>query len=281
LRKTYFLALIFLASCASAARVQDFPTLINQGQLGLSTTNPSFGANLFLSREMERGSYLGSFLKARGGPTAIELLQEDGNPTRLLMYYPSEKEVYAADLQVFGKDKSIHEWVVRGPYQIERQDFKNLLRMEMAMNGEPVFLVGGEEVRFREHEAVPTQRIVSALPPPIPTPKPRPKKKVIYQSTDEHGIKAVDPRDWRPLNTDQQAIQMAKGFAERGWNGDVIHTVKAEGETLEAIAKWYTGSEANAAKIAETNRIPAGTVPSAGARITIPLRMVKEFKRMG
>ena len=279
-QKIFFpLSVVALLSCAAPVRVSTFPSLVNQGQLALSTTNSSLGSNLFLSREMERSSYLHNFLHGRGAPTAIELIEEDDHPTRLLLYYPSDKEVYAGDLQIMGKDINAREWVVRGPYQIERKDFKNLLRMEMAMNGAPVFEINGQEVRFRNKEETPVRRIVSPLPPPIPTPKPKPKKKVIYQSSGD-GIQQVDPRDWRPLNTDQQAIQMAKGFAERAWNGDVIHTVKAEGESLDAIAKWYTGSSENGAKLAELNHLAAGTVPAVGGKITIPLKMVKEFKRM-
>ncbi|MBX7136683.1 MAG: hypothetical protein K1X83_01780 [Oligoflexia bacterium] len=273
---------LFLASGCSAPQVNTFPSLANQGQLALSTTNPYLGSNLFLSQEMERSTYLYNFMKGRGAPTAMELLEKGDSPSRILLYYPKDKEVYAADLMIVGKDINSRQWVTRGPYQIDRKDFKNLLRMENSMVGEPVFVLRGKEHRFRFQHDEPSDRVIAALPPPIPTPKPapKPKKKVIYQSNGEGGVSEINPRDFRPLNSDQQAIQMAKGFAERTSNGDVVHTVRSSDETLELISRWYSGGPNNAASLAQANAIPVGTALNPGARITIPLRMIKEFKQM-
>jgi len=229
---------------------------------------------------MEKSPYLYNFFKGRGAPTAIEIIEDEG-PTRVLLYYPKEKEVYAADPMIVGKDIRDREWIVRGPYQIERKDYKDLMRMDMAMNGIPVFEIGGHQVRFGKVGEEKTTRVLSPLPPPMPTPKPTPKKKkVVYQSTPETGaIKEVDQKNWRPLNSDQQAINMAKGFAERAANGDLIHTSKA-GDNLALIAKWYTDSANNAAAIAQANAIAPTETLGDGKRLTIPLKLVKQFKAM-
>ena len=118
------------------------------------------------------------------------------------------------------------------------------------------------------------------VPTPAPTPKPKPKKKTppkIITSTGDVGIPTPVP-EWKPLNSDQQALQMAQGFAERAANGDVIHTVTGESESLEALAEWYTGAPGNAKALAEANGIADGEKLAAGKRIQIPLKMIKQFK---
>ena len=73
---------------------------------------------------------------------------------------------------------------------------------------------------------------------------------------------------------------MAKGFAERADNGDIIHTVKGESETLGLIAKWYAGSAAKATEIANMNGLAEGGTLTPGARIRVPLNLIKQFKAM-
>lgn len=121
-----------------------YPTLLNQGALALSTTNPYLGANLFISRELERSRYLFNF-KSRGAPVAVEIIQPSIGATRLLMYYPNQREVYSADFI----EPTKREWIVRGPFEIERQDYRTLLRLDASMAGEPVFEIYGKPFRFR------------------------------------------------------------------------------------------------------------------------------------
>ncbi len=277
----YVAILIALSSC-SAPHVTTFPTLANQGQLALSTSNPYLGANLFLSKELEHSGYLYNFFQGRGAPTAIEIEDDSSAPTRVIMYYPLTKEVYIADLHIVGETIESREWVVRGPYAVSRKDYKNLQAMQLAMNGEPVFEIAGKLHRFR-FDRQESPREVKPLPPPMPTPRPTPrqKKKVVYQSDGEDGsIRAVDPKNWKPLNTDQQALMLAKGFAERAANGDVIHTVRQPGETIALIAKWYTGTGKTANELATLNGAAVEGALQVGRRISVPLGLVKQFKQM-
>jgi hypothetical protein len=197
------------------------------------------------------------------------------------MYYPRSREVYAADIQAEGENR---QWVVRGPFAIERPDFKQLLKLETTLIGEPVFVIWGKEKRFR-FEAAEPQRVIIPVVAPTPTPKPKPKTIVHVQAPTTASASPTktpfDPRQFRPLNTDQQALMMAQGYAERTETGDVIHSVGSDAETLASIAEWYTKKKEVAAELAELNGIPAGKPLTIGQRIRIPLAKVTNFKRLG
>jgi len=287
--------LVFLLTACSSEFEAHNPGLANRGMLPVSTTDAFLGANLFLSKQMERSTYLYNFLKSRGGPAAIELNIDSGEAPRLVLYYPKSKEVYAAERHfrpVAGQKQPSADWVVRGPYAIERKDFKELERMEATLAGEPVFFVWGKPVRFTKTGDSPTylagiprisdRAVTPVLPPtPPPTPKPTPKsvKKAAPPLKEDPDTALI--RDFKPLNSDQQALQIAKGYAERAENGDVIHTVKVENETLATIADWYTGAAKNGDEITILNGLASKDVPLVqGARIRIPLILLKKIKSM-
>ena len=87
---------------------------------------------------MQRSRNLYEFLSGRGAPTAIQLIEPRFNEPRILLFYPKEKEVFAADLYKTGDS---YEWIVRGPFGIEREDFRTLARMENDLVGDNVFLM--------------------------------------------------------------------------------------------------------------------------------------------
>lgn len=289
IKAVFSLSVFIIAAllCACTETIKSYPTLVNEGLLTLHTTNPYVGSNLFLGREAELSPLLHNFLQRRGGPTAIEIIDEQFKRPRLLMFYPRDQEVYVADLVV--NDKS-YEWVVRAPYPISREDFRRLQHMDASLLGEPIFMINGKATRFRYQSDV---QVAKVLKPMVPTPapaKPTPKKVTRSKpaATDPHkvpptpkpNLPVLDPHAFKPLNTDQQAIMMSKGFAERADNGDVIHTVKGESETLGAIAKWYAGAEDKAGEIARMNGLAEGGVLVPGARIRVPLNIIKELKAM-
>lgn len=284
------LFLLLFTSCTP--RVRSFDSLKNQGPLALSSANPTLGANLFLAREAERSSFLFDFLKGRGAPSAIEISEGTFERTRLYLYYPGDKEVYAAEIQA-GSNRDSYQWIVRGPYAIERKDYKNLMRLDMHQAGEPVFEIRGKPFRFRfQEEQLPQKRISAPLPPPPaptrkPTPRPRKKAAPAAETPASPAAAAAAPGvavdqggKFVPLNTDQQALQIARGFAERADNGDVIHTVKSETETAGLMARWYTGAESNAREITDYNGLPEAEIFTIGKRLRIPFRLVKQFKAM-
>lgn len=288
------LSALFITSCAT--QTENFPTLVNQGILGLSTSNAYLGANLYLARELERSTYLFNFFKARGAPVAIEIEQESMSPTpRMLMYYPSQRETYAADVQLYRAPGGTmtREWIVRGPYSIEHEDFRKLARLDAAMSGEPVFVIWGKPFRFRfqtPEARASAQKTVAAIvpeiPPPTPTPRPAGKKpsKVISIKGDTTPAPTptptFSPESFRPLSSDQQAIMVARGYSRRANNGDVLHDVKNPGETAEKIVKWYTGSTELLGEIADLNQVKPSQELIPGNTFTVPLKYVKQFKAM-
>lgn len=278
------IGLIFwLPACTPVPR--EYSSLANQGILALSTTNPYLGANLYLAHEFSRSSFLFNFLKSKGAPVAIEIEEPQFGAPRLIMYYPRERETYAADMMQYTSqyDPNAIQWVVRGPFAIERLDLHALQRLDTAMVGEPVFNYLGKQFRFRfEPPPVSLQPNIPQQPKPSTTPKPRPKTKTAEKAEQGAIItkKGSEPTEFKPLNSDQQALAISQGLAERATNGDVVHTVRRDGETLTEISKWFTGSESNAAAIAASSSLPTDQALKAGARITVPRNLVKEVRSM-
>lgn len=276
---TVLFATLTLIATACAGRIEEYPSLANQGILPLSTSNAYVGSNLFVGREAERSPYLYNFLKGRGGPTAIEIIEPRFGAARVLMFYPRDREIYAADID---EKEYSRQWIIRGPYAIGRKDYRRLASLDSAMNGEPLFFIRGKLERFRQQvEPAPVEKVLEpVIPTPVPTatPKPKAKKKSGPKTViTKHG---EAPTEFKPLNSDQQAIQMSLGFAERTASGNVVHTVTSNSETLKTIAQWYTGSSENASELARANSLGASDPLALGTRITIPLTLVKNFKRM-
>lgn len=270
--------ILTFTACVSAcsSSIGSFNSLADQGILPLSTENPHLGSNLFLAQEAERSSYLLNFLKGRGGPTAIEIMTRGYSTPRLLMFYPLKKEVFFADLAEKGTRQ---QWIVRGPFQMEREDYRDLAGMQTSMAGEPVFLIWGKETRFRfPNKIEPAEVLRPIIPTPVPTLPP--KKKTRPQApiiTDPFTNKKGE---FQPLNSDQQAISMSQGFAERADNGDVIHSVKADSETFALVSRWYTGTPGNASALAGANGLTIETPLVFGMRVRIPQKLVRQFKAM-
>ena len=270
------LSFLTVGSCTPAA--DQFGSLSNNGILALSNSNPYLGSNLFIGQEASKSEYLYNFLEGRGSPSAIEVMNAKRGEARIIMYYPREKEVYISDL---AQDETSREWVTRGPFPVQRKDYRALMNMDTSMNGEPVYVIRGQEHRFRFQRPIQQENVlqpsITILPRPTPAPiikKKKPTAPIIVAKGPE-----PTPTPFAPMNSDQQAIAMNKGLAERTSSGDVIHSVGKDGETLASIAKWYTGNESNEAQIATASGVDKATPLKAGTRITIPMSLVKEFKK--
>jgi hypothetical protein len=292
------LTFLFLTACSAAPYLENYSPLSNQGILPLSTSNPYMGANMFLASEIEQSAYLLNFLKAKGAPTAIDIFSKNFRHPRMLLFYPRDREVYAADLVSKAEQR---EWIIRGPYGIERKDFSALARMENALIGEPVFMLQGREYRFYQAARHDSQslsrpevrpelpavqkkqpskaaRPAAQRPPTSPVVASAPKQSVPPQPPQS--LLPSDPREFRPGNKDQVAIIISRGWAERNADGDIIHIVRRSDETLAAVAKWYAGSETNAEEISKANSLTVETHLIPGSRIRVPLRIATNFKPM-
>jgi hypothetical protein len=273
---------IFLLSlCACSRSLDQYDALADKGVLPLSIQNGFLGANLYLSEEFSKSSSLFNFLKGRGGPNAISI--ETSRPLRLKMFYPLDKEFYIADLS----DSDQHyEWVTRGPYRIDRRDYRELVGLFSSGVEEPAFQFQGKPFRFKPTRAE-VLRMQEEAARAMATPTPIAKSKTKHGNTLTTKLRDMPketpvptPSVFQPLTFDQQALAMSQGFAERAQNGDVIHTVKKDGETIEAISNWYTGNPANGSELLKSNGIGAVAKLTPGMKIQIPKDKVKQFKAM-
>lgn len=272
-RSIFALILALLIGC-STTNFDSFSSLSNQGILPLSTSNAYIGSNLFLASEFSKSSHFFNFLQSRGAPVAIQLEEKRFGEPNLILYYPMQKEAYQGSLV---RNETSYQWIIRGPFRIDRKDYRELARLSASSLGEPAFIYRGQHFRFRPTaEELAAKFTPTPLPTPIPTPVKRKPTKIITRLEDRV---PPTPEPWKPLNSDQQAIMMAQGFAERAPNGDVVHTIKGE-ESFEKISEWYTGTAANAATIAKANGFVEGARPAAGSRVQIPAGMVKQFKAL-
>jgi hypothetical protein len=291
----YILALVtslttFMFTSCAPILDEEVPGLANQGILPLSTNDPYLGSNMFLAKEMEKSPFLHNFIKTHGAPTAIELSDTLHTAPHMVLFYPKSKEVYAADKyfrKIPGREHPVADWIIRGPYVIERNDYRELSTMELAFNGTPLFLIRGKQIRFSGEEAKDlalarngSQAPEVILPPPPPPPKRKPTEAKKSEEASEQIPPELDPNNFKPLNSDQMALFMAKGFAERAENGDIIHTVQRMDETITLIAKWYSGDPKNGAEIATVNAKEASIELPPGFRVRIPVKLAKKIKIM-
>lgn len=284
----------FIGGCSSGS--SSYSSLKNQGILPVSPTNSYLGTNLFLGEEAEKSKILFQFLKSRGAPGAIEIVGQNFGPSRLLLYYPRQQQVYRAELSTAHKG---YDWIIRGPYSIDRNDFRKLANLDRARYEDAPIIVNGKAERFGPLPVV----VATSAPPKVDRAElerreaearriaaNKKRLELAKKKAREQKAAAAEPKPTvagvpqrqepvlpssGPLNSDQQALRLSRGLTELSPEGDLIHRVNAEGETLEAIAKWYTGDEAQAKTIAEHNSLSAGAAVPKGARIKIPKALAK------
>jgi len=272
------------------------PGIVNRGVIPLSANDAFLGSNIFLAREMERSPYLFNFIKSRGTPRAIEIIDEFSRPTKMLLFYTAEQQVYVSEFSlrpIPGTNQGVKDWIIRGPYAISRQDYRDLIGNEPSFYNKqiPLFIWGSEK-RFGATPApLPTVSAVIAPTPP-PTPIPKPLKKGVTKKVTPIIVAAppsptastgeLDPNRFALLNTDQQALLLSRGFAARNVAGDVIHTVTRENLTLLEILNWYCKcqGESELDALASVNNLDKSKTIALGKKITIPVRLVKETKRL-
>jgi hypothetical protein len=288
LAKTLTCIAALTTSCSKPA---GFESLYNRGPLLLS--------NLYLAQEAEKSVFLRQFMNHHGAPTALEVVRNAWGSPELVLYYPHNREVYSASLNFSEEEKfTTYEWIIRGPFPMRRADYLNLKNgSESRSNSEPVLLVGGEPTRYFKRSPKNIEKAI--LSPSIEVKKNIIVKKTVApkkdpkQSEGKEGSPAANPTteaitpeptiptgkdSFRPLNSDEQAIAMSKGFVQRAANGDAIHTVGTVDEDLKALVLWYTKSEEHIETVARRNNlIPTAPVP-AGKDVVIPFELLQQFK---
>lgn len=281
--------LLFAISCGPSIPAPH-AGLTNEGVLLLSPDNPYLGTNRYLAGELEKSTILLNFMEQRGGPQAIKVTRPrlGSRLTTIYLFYPQQREFFTAEIDesLRKNPKFYEEWVIKGPFQTARQDFR-MLRQMTGDPFEPVFILHGERHQFKE-SMVPKEEktrptlVVAEIARPTPTPTP-PKPKVEVPLTPEDAIDLLmqaPPGKFRALNTDELAIAMSKGYAEREANGDLVHSVRFNGESVDAIVKWYTGDLSNKPAILESNKLAADATLKGGDRLIVPFALLKNVHIM-
>lgn len=199
-----FFAAASLLGCPKKA--SQFDSLVNQGMMPVSADNPFVGPNLFLGREMEKSAYLLNFLRSKGSPQAIELQGDELESSELKLFYPQKREVYVAT-QSLDKKQNVKEWIIRGPYAIGREYYKEVSKLPPTDRG--VFEVYGTREYFGG-PAVP-HKSVELQPVFVPTPRPTPRPVIKRRATPTPSNTAPTPPPVpSPMNFDQRALLEAQ-----------------------------------------------------------------------
>ena len=74
---------------------------------------------------------MNNFIKNYSAPTAIEIIETTFSSPKILLFYPTKQEVFSADLLKYEGEP---QWIVRGPFQMEKEDFNKL--NEIVFNNE-------------------------------------------------------------------------------------------------------------------------------------------------
>lgn len=260
-----------------------YGSLYDAGILPLSTDNPYLAANAFLAQEIERSSFLGAFVNEKGAPHAIQVKRGGKS---LSLYYPKSKQTYLASKVSSGA--TTRQWLISGPYNMSRPDFLEIRRLRLNLRAEPSLFFASTENEnsindiHRNGDKIQPQ-IVVVQPTPTPTPK---KKRRVVKSPgivkgDAQAVGGSGEVIKAPPtpNADQKAIELSKKFAPRAINGDLIHQVNFDGESLESISSWYTGAIGNLGAISSANKLEPGHKLKRGESILIPVNLVTTLVR--
>jgi hypothetical protein len=254
---------LLVASCTTHSSV--FYSLTNQGIVPVSADNPHLGANVFLASEMEASSYLYSFMKSRGAPQAIEVLGPSEESAELRMFYADKNETYRATPQFDPRNKT-KEWIVRGPYGLDRENYHTLSQLKNQRGG--AFEIFGRLEVLGGPAVANTSRVIAPafVPTPRPTPRPAPRvKKESAPTTTISGSNTNLPFTGSPSNLDQEAL--VEALKQKASETPIVPTPAAQGSKAPSVrdkaatSAPVDGALKDAAKSASTAPLSATAQP--------------------
>jgi hypothetical protein len=164
---------------------------------------------------MEESRYLYNFMKEKGAPQAIELNGREIDRSELKLFYSGRQEMYTAVPQ-FDRSLGTKEWIVRGPYALERTAYRQVSGLPSGQGG--VFQIRGRrEILGGELRATETRSIAPVfIEPPLPKVTKRSAKiKKAKQPAPGTVLTTEDPLK-NPSNLDQQALVEARQGKKSG-----------------------------------------------------------------
>jgi hypothetical protein len=198
-------SLSYLVACSPQYNAT-FTNIANQGVVPVSADNAYVGSNIFLAKEMEESVYLYNFMQRRGSPQAIEVVGSSEEKAELTLFYSDKNESYRATPQIDKRSKT-KEWIVRGPYAIDRNYWRQITSLP---NEGGVFEVFGKKEVFGGRAVAAETRVIAPAFVPTPHPTPRPVKKKVAPSKDTTGAPAISGPIGTPSNLDQEALLEAR-----------------------------------------------------------------------
>ncbi len=237
--KTKLLLLILvgclLSSCSGHSELS--ARLAGRGPLPLSTSNPYIASNLLLAEKAGSSDVVKGFIQYRGLPTAIEVENPLLNPTVISFYYPTSAEYYTIEE---AKEKDI----IAGPFVIEAEKLSIINTATQRFSGTPVLLEGA---------ALGTKKPAYTMQPATQT------------------APVIDPIE--KIKSLQSVPNLPQ--AEITPQGDLVHYVGYEGETLSMITRWYTHDIGNLSRIIRINTLKNPDKLNLGDAIVIPQYLIK------
>lgn len=179
----------------------------------------------------------------------------------LVLHYPSRAE----SMVLYKQDD---QWVVTGPFPWGPEERARLIgfpntdtsvtsslsALEQDRSTTPI----GGSFQSSTSAKITTPRSVSGSTPPT--------------------LESTLPSEYEALKA--LAENAASPPAELTPRGDLVHYVTYPGETLSAIARWYTFDASNALRLARINGIPSPVTLTAGDEVVIPRYLVRNQKRL-
>lgn len=239
------LSLLLFAGCASNV-VRNHHSLVNRisnrGPVALSNDNPFLAGNLLLNKEIEKSADLKGFITHRGQPNALEVTRTTFGPLLLQFYYTKEKEKFVLEELAEGT------WMIKGPFPVGAS--------------EPVILTKSSQIPIPE---IKKTELVSSPAAPV---------QAMASLKIEKLQNEPEPQFIKRLTAKHSPL------AEISPEGDIVHYVTSEDESLEMLARWYTLDKTNTARLARMNKLSESQALSIGDSIIIPSYLVKNKVRL-
>ena len=271
-----------LISCSAGGRAGVVGGLQNRGPVALSDENPYLAGNVLVAEKAKESEIVRGFIKHRGVPPAVEVDKDFMAPARIKFYYPESREAYTLEEVPDGTA------VISGPERMSQAKQKRLIQLTRSLQKAPVLREESEgaEAAAPVFEPLPTPGApgASARGTAAPAPGLRP-----HATTETPGKprpsaaptpagEAIEHREQQVIRELQQ--QGTQPLAETSPQGDLVHYVTFEGETLSMIARWYTHDRANVGRIIRMNKLKNPNKLSLGDVIVIPSYLVKNKTRL-
>ena len=244
--------------------------LDGRGPVTLSRDNPFLPADRIFEQELASSEVIKEFVDQQGKPAALSIDKGLLNSTTMTFYYPGKEEFYT--LKPSGGD-----WEVSGPdimFPDEAQAMLSELGQAVPRSekseGKNVShghgLSGSHHATLgRSNGALSSLDTISARARLQP-------EKIGSQASATKSKSVVGTTS---VSVGGKSSAPTKATIRRLANGSLEHTVTFSRESLNSIAKWYTGSPKNATAIAKWNKLKVNHQLKIGEKIVIPKQLLK------